>query len=185
MTGSGAGTGADTGTTKRSPIVLVVGVTGSGKTTVGKAVAEQLGLRFAEGDDFHPAANVAKMTAGHALDDADREPWLRALADLVRHSVAAGEGLVVACSALKRAYRDELRAAAGPGLWCLYLALDRDTAWDRVSRRTGHFMPAQLVDSQFETLEPLEPDEPGMTVDATAALPAILTRVRAAVTRSG
>lgn len=187
MTGAGAGTGTGTGlgTAEESPIVLVVGVTGSGKSTVGKAVAEQLGLRFVEGDDFHPAANIAKMTAGHALDDADREPWLRALADLIRHSAAAGEGLVVACSALKRAYRDELRAAAGPELWCLYLALDRDTARYRVSRRTGHFMPARLVDSQFETLEPLEPDEPGMTMDATAALPAILTRVRAAVTRFG
>ncbi|MFE9996749.1 gluconokinase [Streptomyces avermitilis] len=181
MTGAGGGIQA----AEESPIVLVVGVTGSGKTTVGKAVAEQLGLEFVEGDDFHPAANIAKMTAGHALDDADREPWLRALADRIRHSAAAGEGLVVACSALKRAYRDKLRAAAGPGLWCLYLALDRDTAWDRVSRRTGHFMPAQLVDSQFETLEPLEPDEPGMTMDATAALATILTRVRAAVPRSG
>ncbi|CAM5326808.1 Gluconokinase OS=Streptomyces alboniger OX=132473 GN=CP975_06695 PE=3 SV=1 [Streptomyces alboniger] len=118
------------------------------------------------------------MSAGRALDDADREPWLRALADRVRHSVEAGEGLVVACSALKRAYRDGLRAAARARPWCLYLALDRDTAWDRVSRRTGHFMPAQLVDSQFETLEPLEPDQPGMTMDATADLPTQLTRVR-------
>ncbi|WSQ08824.1 gluconokinase [Streptomyces sp. NBC_01231] len=177
MTGAGAG--------QRPPIVLVLGVTGSGKTTVGKAVAELLHLPFVEGDDFHPAANVAKMSAGRALDDADREPWLRALADRVRHSVEAGEGLVVACSALKRAYRDGLRAAARGRLWCLYLALDRDTAWDRVSRRTGHFMPARLVDSQFETLEPLEPDEPGMTMDATADLPTQLTRVRAAVGRFG
>ncbi|MEU0069879.1 gluconokinase [Streptomyces sp. NPDC006332] len=173
MTGAGAGQGP--------PIVLVLGVSGSGKTTVGKAVAEQLGLPFVEGDDFHPAANVAKMSAGHPLDDADRGPWLRALADRIRHSVEADEGLVVACSALRRAYRDRLRAAARSRLWCLYLALDRDTAWNRVSRRTGHFMPARLVDSQFDTLEPLEPDEPGMTLDATAALPAQLTRVRAAV----
>ncbi|MEV2212361.1 gluconokinase [Streptomyces sp. NPDC050997] len=167
------------------PIVLVLGVSGSGKTTVGKALAELVGLPFVEGDDFQPAANVAKMSAGRALDDADREPWLRALADRIRHSVDAGEGLVVACSALKRAYRDGLRTAAGARLWCLYLALDRDTAWDRLSRRTGHFMPARLVDSQFETLEPLEPDEPGMTMDATADLPAQLTRVRAALDRFG
>lgn len=187
--GAGAGTGARAGTGagagKRPPIVLVLGVSGSGKTTVGKAVAERLGLPFVEGDDFHPAANVAEMTAGHALDDADRAPWLRALADLVRHSAEAGEGLVVACSALKRAYRDQLRAAAGPGLWCLYLALDRDTARDRVARRTGHFMPARLVDSQFETLEPLEPDEPGMTVDATIDLPVRLARIQDAVTHFG
>ncbi|MFD9316202.1 gluconokinase [Streptomyces sp. NPDC060053] len=163
------------------PIVLVLGVSGSGKTTVGTAVAERLGVTFVEGDGFHSAADVAKMAAGHPLDDADREPWLRALADRVRHSAEAGEGLVLACSALKRAYRDQLRAAAGGRLWCLYLALDRDTARDRVSRRTGHFMPARLVDSQFATLEPLQPDEPGLTLDATAGLPAALDRVRAAV----
>jgi gluconokinase len=165
------------------PIMVVLGVSGSGKTTVGMAVAEQLGVPFLEGDDFHPAANLAKMSVGHPLDDADREPWLRALAERIRQSAEAREGLVLACSALKRAYRDELRSAADARLWCLYLALDRATAWDRVARRTGHFMPAGLVDSQFETLEPLQPDEPGMTLDATADLPALLSRVRAAVAR--
>ncbi|MFE2426766.1 gluconokinase [Streptomyces sp. NPDC059373] len=168
-----------TGAGEEPPVVLVLGVSGSGKSTVGKAIAEQLGLPFLEGDAFHPAANVAKMAAGHALDDADREPWLRILADRIHDTVEAGEGLVVTCSALKRAYRDELRTADS-GLWCLYLGLDQDTAWDRVSGRTGHFMPARLVDSQFGTLEPLEPDEPGVTIDATADLPAILTRARAA-----
>ncbi|MFK0020971.1 gluconokinase [Streptomyces sp. NPDC090798] len=162
---------------------MVLGVSGSGKTTFGQAVAEELGLAFVEGDDFHPAANIAKMTAGHALDDADRAPWLRALSDRIRRSTDAREGLVVASSALKRAYRDEFREAGGPALRYLYLALDRATARDRVSRRTGHFMPAGLVDSQFETLEPLERDEPGLTLDATAALPANLARVRAAVER--
>ncbi|WP_327433241.1 gluconokinase [Streptomyces sp. NBC_01236] len=177
MTGAGAG--------DRPPIVLVLGVSGSGKTTVGKAVSERLGLPFVEGDDFHPAANIAKMAAGHALDDADREPWLRNLADRIRRSIEAGEGLVIACSALKRRYRDEFRAAAGSRLWCLYLALDRETARVRVSRRTNHFMPARLVDSQFETLEPLEPDEPGLTLDATAGLPANLAQVWAAAERPG
>ncbi|MDQ0584747.1 gluconokinase [Streptomyces rishiriensis] len=167
------------------PVVLVVGVSGSGKSTVGRAVAERLGVTFVEGDDFHSTAGVAKMTAGHALDDADRAPWLRALADRIRRSAEAGEGLVVACSALKRAYRDELRTASGARLWCLYLALDRDTARDRVARRTGHFMPAGLVDSQFAALEPLEPDEPGLTVDATAALAAAVARVGAAVASLG
>ncbi|WP_062642948.1 gluconokinase [Streptomyces maremycinicus] len=162
-------------------VVLVLGVSGSGKTTVGTAVAERLGVTFVDGDDFHSAANIAKMTAGHALDDADRAPWLRAVADRIRHSAEAGEGLVVACSALRRAYRDALRPAAAGRLWCLFLALDRDTARDRVSRRTGHFMPARLVDSQFATLEPLAPDEPGLTLDATADLPAALARVPAAV----
>ncbi|KQW13348.1 gluconokinase [Streptomyces sp. Root369] len=165
------------------PTVVVLGVSGSGKTSVGQAVAEQLGVPFLEGDDFHPAANIAKMSAGHPLDDADREPWLRALAERIRQSAEAHEGLVIACSALKRAYRDELRSAAGARLWCLYLALDRATAWDRVSRRTGHFMPAGLVESQFATLEPLQPDEPGTTLDATADLPVLLSRARAAVPR--
>ncbi|MFD8418987.1 gluconokinase [Streptomyces sp. NPDC059466] len=169
------------GVRRRPPIVVVLGVSGSGKTTVGTALAEELRVPFVEGDAAHPAANIAKMAAGHPLDDADREPWLRTLAARVRRSAEAGEGLVLACSALKRRYRDELRAAAGSGLWCLYLALDRDTARDRVARRTGHFMPARLVDSQFETLEPLERDEPGLTVDATAALPANLALVGAAV----
>ncbi|WP_433918153.1 gluconokinase [Streptomyces canus] len=164
------------------PTVVVLGVSGSGKTTVGKTVAGQLGVPFLEGDDFHPPANIAKMSAGHPLDDADREPWLRALAERIRQSAEAHEGLVIACSALKRAYRDELRSAAGAGLWCLYLALDPATAWDRVSRRAGHFMPAGLVESQFATLEPLQPDEPGTTLDATADLPALLSRARAAVT---
>ncbi|MER5194547.1 gluconokinase [Streptomyces sp. NPDC002755] len=188
MTGGGEQRGGDPargepvrGAGLGPPIVLVLGVSGSGKTTVGRAVAERLAVTFVEGDGFHSAADIAKMTAGHPLDDEDREPWLRALADRVRHAAEAGEGLVLACSALKRAYRDELRAAAGGRLWCLYLALDRDTARDRVSRRTGHFMPARLVDSQFATLEPLEPDEPGLTLDATAGPGAELARVRAAV----
>ncbi|MEU8949130.1 gluconokinase [Streptomyces sp. NPDC048489] len=166
---------------ERPPIVVVLGVSGSGKSTVGRALAADLGVPFVEGDDAHPAANIARMAAGHPLDDADRAPWLRTLARRVRRAAEAGEGLVLACSALRRAYRDELRAAAGPGLWCLCLALDRDTARDRVARRTGHFMPARLIDSQFETLEPLAEDEPGLTVDAAAPLPVTLALVCAAV----
>ncbi|MFI5875457.1 gluconokinase [Streptomyces sp. NPDC051445] len=173
------------GAGRKPPIVLVLGVSGSGKTTTGKALAERLAVTFVEGDDFHSAAGLARMTAGRALDDADRAPWLHALADRIRHSAEAGAGLVVACSALKRAYRDELRAAADGRLWCLYLALDRDTARDRVARRTGHFMPARLVDSQFATLEPPGPDEPGMTLDATAVTAAGLARVAAAVASYG
>lgn len=181
--GEGGSARGGEGGGKSPPIIVVLGVSGSGKTTFGQAVAVELGLAFVEGDDFHPAANIAKMTAGHALDDADRAPWLRALSDRIRRSAEAHEGLVVACSALKRAYRDEFREAGGPVLRYLYLALDRATARDRVSRRTGHFMPARLVDSQFETLEPLERDEPGMTLDATADLPMNLARVRAGVER--
>ncbi|MER6780560.1 MULTISPECIES: gluconokinase [unclassified Streptomyces] len=165
-------------------IVVVLGVAGAGKTTVGRALAEGLEVPFLEGDDLHPAANIAKMTAGRPLDDADRAPWLRTLSDRIRQSSRSGRRLVVSCSALKRAYREELRAAA-PGVWCLYLALDRDTARARVSRRTGHFMPLRLVDSQFEILEPLDPDEPGATVDAAGDPEATLARARRAVAGFG
>lgn len=165
-------------------IVVVLGVSGSGKSTVGSAVADGLGLPFLDGDEVHPSANVAKMRAGHALDDADRAPWLRIIADRIRRSAESGRGLVVACSALKRRYRDELRSAATE-VWCLYLALDRDIARSRVAARTGHFMPPGLVDSQFDTLEPLEHDEPGATIDATGDLQVTLSRARAAVAHFG
>ncbi|MFI5670613.1 gluconokinase [Streptomyces sp. NPDC051704] len=165
-------------------MVVVLGVAGAGKSTVGRALAAGLDVPFLEGDDLHPAANIAKMAAGRSLDDADRAPWLRTLSDRIRQSSRSGRRLVVSCSALRRAYRDELRAAA-PGVWCLYLALDRDTARARVSRRTGHFMPPALVDSQFEILEPLEPDEPGATVDAAGGPEATLARARRAVADSG
>ncbi|MFI7413909.1 gluconokinase [Streptomyces sp. NPDC049627] len=161
-------------------IVVVLGVSGSGKSTVGAAIADGLGLPFLEGDAVHPARNVAKMRAGHALDDVDREPWLRILADHIRECAESGRGLVVACSALKRRYRDELRSAATE-VWCLYLAVNRDIARGRVAGRTGHFMPAALVDSQFDDLEPLEPDEPGATIDAAGDLHVTLSRARAAV----
>ncbi|WP_369244010.1 gluconokinase [Streptomyces sp. R41] len=165
-------------------IVVVMGVSGSGKSTVGTAIADGLGMPFLDGDAVHPSANIAKMRAGHALNDADREPWLRILADHIRGAAESGQGLIVACSALKRRYRDELRSAASE-VWCLYLALDRDTAQDRVAARTGHFMPAGLIDSQFGDLEPLEPAEPGATVDATGDLQVTLARARAAVTHFG
>ncbi|MFF4104569.1 gluconokinase [Streptomyces sp. NPDC001903] len=165
-------------------VVVVLGVSGAGKSTVGRALAEGLGVPFLEGDDVHPAANVAKMAAGHPLDDADRAPWLRTLADRIRQSARSGRGLVVSCSALKRAYRDELRGAA-PGVRCVYLAVDRATARARVSARAGHFMPLRLVDSQFEILEPLEPDEPGVTVDAADDPEVTVDRARRAVAGFG
>lgn len=165
-------------------IVVVVGVAGGGKSTVGAAVAEWLGVPFLEGDRVHSAADVARMRAGHALTDADRGPWLRLLADRIRAAAASGPGLVVACSALKRRYRDVLRDAA-PDVRFLHLVLDRDTARRRVAARTGHFIPAELVDSQFDDLEPLEPDEPGATIDATGDRRTTLALARAAVTRFG
>jgi gluconokinase len=148
-------------------VVAVMGVSGSGKSTVGRLLAQRLTVPFLEADDLHPAANRAKMAAGRPLDDEDREPWLQLLADWIREATDSGQGGVMACSALKHEYRDLFRRA-GAGVWFLYLALDQGTADRRVAGREGHFMPARLVDSQYAALEPLRPDEPGLTVDAAA-----------------
>ncbi|WP_307794735.1 gluconokinase [Leifsonia sp. TF02-11] len=141
--------------------VVVMGVSGSGKSTIGQAVADALGAAFVDGDDLHPAANVAKMAAAIPLTDADREPWLRA----VGRTLAAGgdAGVVVACSALKRAYRDLIRSEA-PGTVFAELDGPRELLEQRMIR-PGHFMPASLLDSQLATLEPLQPDEAGLRLD--------------------
>ena len=148
--------------------VVVMGVSGSGKTTVGAALADALGLRFVDGDALHPAANVAKMAAGIPLDDADRAPWL----DAVGAVLAAGP-VVVACSALKRAYRDRLRAAA-PDLELVFLDGSRELLASRMASRPGHFMPASLLDSQLATLEPPTVDEHSVTVDVAAPVAGIV-----------
>lgn len=149
-------------------VVIVIGVSGSGKSTVGLALADALNVPFLDGDELHPAANIAKMTAGMPLDDEDRLPWLAALAVRVG-ALAADDGGVIACSALKRKYRDALYAAA-PTVRFLQLALDPDVARSRVAGRVGHFMPASLVESQFHEFEPLEADERGIAVDALREL---------------
>jgi len=136
--------------------IVVMGVAGCGKTTVGRLLAGRLAIPYAEGDSFHPGGNITKMTQGLPLTDQDRKPWLEAIADRIRRD----SRLVVSCSALKRAYRDILRQA-DPPTWFLHLVIDRDTA----IARADHFMPASLVDSQFADLEPLR-GEAGLTVDA-------------------
>jgi gluconokinase len=146
------------------PLIVVMGVSGSGKSTVGALLAEQLGVPFEDADALHPAANVAKMAAGIPLTDVDRWPWL-ALVGQALHA-ASRTGLVVACSALKRAYRDAILAEA-PAVRFVYLHGSRELLAQRLGHREGHFMPASLLDSQLATLEPLEPDEPGITVDIT------------------
>ena len=138
-----------------------MGVSGSGKTTVGLALAARLGVPFADGDDLHPAANLRKMTDGIPLTDADREPWL----DAVGAALADGTR-VVACSALRRRYRDRLRAAA-PGLHVVYLEVPRAVLEERMTHRSDHFMPVALLDSQLATLEPPGLDEGALTLDAT------------------
>ena len=154
-------------------LVVVMGVTGSGKTTVGEALAERMGLPFADADGFHSPANVAKMRAGHALDDADRLPWLRAIGTwLAEHR---DSGAVVTCSALKRAYRDILREKA-PDITFLHLDGDIETVHARVAHRAGHFMPASLVQSQYDTLEPLGDDEQGVVIPLDLPVEEIVDR---------
>jgi len=143
------------------PLVVVMGVSGSGKSTVGAALAVALGTPFVDGDALHPPANVAKMAAGIPLDDEDRWPWLAAVGR--RLAEAGPEGLVVACSALRRVYRDAIRAE-GPETVFVELDGDHDLLAQRMRARPGHFMPPSLLDSQLATLEPLQPDEPGMRV---------------------
>ncbi|MER5430337.1 gluconokinase [Streptomyces sp. NPDC002588] len=147
-------------------VVAVMGVAGTGKTTIGTLLAARLGVPYAEGDDFHPQANIDRMSSGTPLEDADRWPWLDAIGAWAHER--AGLGGVVSCSALKRAYRDRLRAAA-PGLVFVHLSGDRALVEDRMAHRQGHFMPTALLDSQFATLQPLGPDEAGVVVDVSGS----------------
>ena len=167
--------------------LIVMGVSGVGKTSVARALVDRTGFVFQEGDDLHPEANRAKMAAGHPLDDDDRWPWLRRIADWIGAREAAGEGCVVTCSALKRSYRD-LLSDGHPTVRFVHLLASDDDLISRVTNRHGHFMPPSLLRSQLDTLEPLGPDEPGVGVDtgggpdATAdrALAALLVRETAA-----
>jgi gluconokinase len=152
-----------------SPIV-VMGVSGSGKSTVGAALAQRLRVPFADADDFHPPANIAKMTAGNPLDDDDRYPWLEAIGEwLAQH----GDGGVMSCSALKRKYRDQMRRHC-PTVEFLHLSGTPQVIGKRQASRPGHFMPASLLASQFATLEPLDPDEHGVAIDVDQNIDAIV-----------
>lgn len=154
------------------PLVVVMGVSGSGKTTVGAALAQRLRVPFADADDFHPEANIAKMSAGIPLDDDDRRPWLESIAAwLAEHEATGG---VASCSALKRSYRDILTAQA-PRTTFLHLHGDRDVLAQRVAARPAHFMPAALIDSQFATLEPLQGDEHGAVLDVAHPVDDLVT----------
>ncbi len=151
--------------------VVVMGATGVGKTTVGIALAAGLAVPFVDADALHPATNVAKMARGEPLDDVDRAPWL----DAVGAWLAEHPHGVVACSALRRVYRDRLRLAA-PDVRFLHLVGDTELLDSRLQRRTDHFMPASLVSSQLATLEPLEPDEDGLVVGCTLPVEEIVRR---------
>ncbi|HEV8699410.1 MAG TPA: gluconokinase [Candidatus Limnocylindrales bacterium] len=155
--------------------VIVMGVSGSGKSVVGKRLAALLGVEFIEGDDHHPAENIEKMAAGSPLTDEDRAPWLRALAEIIAERHEDGVGTVLACSALRRAYRDLLRAAIPmEESFVIHLDADVETLRSRLASRRGHYMPVSLLDSQLTTLEPLEPDEAGVFVDAARPLDVVV-----------
>jgi gluconokinase len=159
-----------------SQIVLVMGVAGSGKTTIARGVAGALAWAFAEGDEFHPAANVSKMAAGVPLTDDDRWPWLDAIGRWIADCVARGQSAVVACSALKRAYRDRLRETA-PDLRLVYLETPRTLLESRVAGRAAHFFPAALIGSQFADLEPPRPDERAIVVSTGESAERVVARV--------
>ncbi|WP_043110124.1 gluconokinase [Paraoerskovia marina] len=148
--------------------LVLMGVAGSGKTTVAEILTERTGRPYAEADDFHPAENVAKMQAGTPLDDADRAPWLAAMRDWLTTQADAGRSTVVTCSALRRPYRDTLREARGRVRF-VHLDGSPDLLAERIGARAGHFMGAGMLASQLETLEPLDPDEDGIRLDVAAA----------------
>lgn len=168
-------------TKSEATAVVVMGVSGSGKTTVGRALAERLGWVFYDGDDYHPAANVAKMASGEPLDDGDRRPWLDRLNRLIAARLAAGQSLVLACSALKRSYRERIRAG-NPGVRFVYLKGSEALIARRMSERAGHFMPPELLRSQFEALE--EPVH-AIMVDIGAAVPVIVQEIVEALPAGG
>jgi gluconokinase len=160
-----------------TPCALVVmGVSGSGKSTIAEHLATRLGWRYVDGDLFHPPANVAKMSAGHPLTDEDRWPWLRAIAAEIDRLSAAGEPAVVACSALKRAYRVIL-VHGRDDVRIVFLDGTQDLIAKRLAERRGHFMPPGLLDSQFKTLEPPQPSERPITVSIDASVDGIVNDI--------
>ncbi|WP_142026718.1 gluconokinase [Blastococcus colisei] len=158
--------------------VVVMGVSGSGKSTVATGLVQRLGWKFAEGDEFHPKANVEKMRSGQPLDDDDRWPWLRRLAAWIGEHEEAGTSVVVTCSALKRSYRDLLREGH-PSVWFAHVTVDAQLLRERVEHRTGHFMPSSLVESQLATLQPLQEDEPGTSISGEGAPDVVVAEVLA------
>jgi len=156
--------------------IVVMGPSGSGKSTVGRALSDLIGARFVDGDDLHPAANVAKMAAGIPLEDADRMPWLRVVGETLR----SDDDIVVACSALKRAYRDAIRDEA-PDAFFAELSVPRETLEERMRARADHFMPASLLSSQLDTLEPLGDDERGVRVGESSGVDGTASEIAEAV----
>lgn len=149
--------------------IIIMGVSGCGKSSVGEGLALRLGIRYRDGDDLHPPANVIKMRGGMPLTDDDRWPWL----DRVAEVLAMDAPVIVGCSALRRAYRDRLRARAGGPVRFIHLTGSREVIATRMAARSGHYMPPSLLDSQFAALEPPEPDE-ALAIDIDQPLDAII-----------
>jgi gluconokinase len=156
--------------------LVVMGVSGSGKSTIGEKLAERIGWRYEDGDRFHPASNVAKMSAGQPLTDEDRWPWLQAIADEIDRLCRAGERAVIACSALKHAYRD-IVVHGRKDVRIIFLNGTQALIADRLAKRKGHFMPPGLLDSQFKTLEPPGASEHPVTVSIDASVETIVTDI--------
>lgn len=150
--------------------VVVMGVSGTGKSEIGTRCAQQLAMTYIEGDSFHPPANIEKMSAGHPLTDDDRRPWLEQLSQMLAANRDEGVPTVLACSSLRRSYRDILRGTTEPGdVVFVHLAADFEVLRDRMEHRS-HFMPASLLQSQLDTLEPLQADERGTVIDVDAPI---------------
>jgi gluconokinase len=163
-------------------VLVVSGVAGSGKTTIGIMLAERMGVPYADADDFHPEANRLRMAAGLPLSDEDRRPWLAAISGWIGERLAAGQSGVVSCSALKRSYREQL---SRPGLRLIFLEVDRQTIEERLAERKGHFFPAELAASQFEALEEPEQEEGVIVVDATLPPEEVVSQILSAVFPQG
>lgn len=158
-------------------IYVIMGVSGSGKTTIGELLAHTLGIPFLEGDDLHPRANIERMAHGIPLTDEDRRPWLLAIAQRLREAEQSGSGLVVTCSALKRSYRDLLRSHGAAETRFVYLRGSEPTIAERLARRRGHFMPASLLESQFAALEEPGDDEHASVFDIRESPEAIVANL--------
>ena len=164
-------------------VIIVFGVSGAGKTTVGRLLARELGWRFIEADDFHPAANIEKMRSGHPLTDKDRWPWLEELRQQIGRSLSAGENTVLACSALKRVYRDRLRVS--DEVKFVFLRGDYALVERQLRSRNGHFMNTALLQSQFDDLEQPQPDENVLTIELGRTPEEIVERIEAKLNLAG
>ena len=165
--------------------IVVMGVAGSGKTVVGEPLANRFCLIFRDGDEFHPPANIEKMSSGVPLVDADRWPWLDAIGRAIRDANAAGRGILVGCSALKRAYRERIVAAAGRPVQFVFLEGRQETIQARLDLRRHHFMPASLLASQFATLEPPAPNEAAIRVSIEPPLAEVIEAAATALQAAG